>query len=203
MKDERKKKLLGLHFFTSNDYISAIFRDEKKHCWSAMKSDESFIRAFTEIGTDWDMAEQQVNAIQQYACVLYKSKKKSVNGVRYDLFEKKQNKEGTIIDLSLIPPCFSSLNLLIKRANFVSKLWKSTCIAHLILPNIEEHGWDTDGSIAWILDPYPEDILDLLMNDENESEDGNETLKYWVGVQRGQSYLMGRRCLFSLGWPPF
>ena len=30
-----------------------------------------------------------------------------------------------------------------------------------------------------------------------------ETLKYWVGVQRGQSYLVGRRCLFSLGWPPF
>ena len=30
-----------------------------------------------------------------------------------------------------------------------------------------------------------------------------ETLKYWVGVQQGQSYLMGRRCLFNLGWPPF
>ena len=30
-----------------------------------------------------------------------------------------------------------------------------------------------------------------------------ETLKYWVGVQRGHSYLMGRKCLFSLGWPPF
>ena len=27
-----------------------------------------------------------------------------------------------------------------------------------------------------------------------------ETLKYWAGVQWGQSYLMGRRCLFSLGW---
>ena len=25
----------------------------------------------------------------------------------------------------------------------------------------------------------------------------------WVGVQRGLSYLMRRRCLFSLGWPPF
>ena len=24
-----------------------------------------------------------------------------------------------------------------------------------------------------------------------------------VGAQRGQSYLMGRRCLYSLGWPPF
>ena len=30
-----------------------------------------------------------------------------------------------------------------------------------------------------------------------------KTLKYWVGVQRGQAYLMGRRCLFSLGWQPF
>ena len=30
-----------------------------------------------------------------------------------------------------------------------------------------------------------------------------ETLKYWTGVQRGQSYLMGRRCLFNPGWPPF
>ena len=24
-----------------------------------------------------------------------------------------------------------------------------------------------------------------------------------LGVQRGQSYLMERKCLFSLGWPPF
>ena len=62
----------------------------------------------------------------------------------------------------------------IKWTNFASKLWKSTRIAQLILRNIEEHGWNTDGSIAWILDPYPEDILDLLMNDENESEDGND-----------------------------
>ena len=30
-----------------------------------------------------------------------------------------------------------------------------------------------------------------------------ETLKYWVGVQRGHSYLIGRRCLFSFGWPHF
>ena len=29
------------------------------------------------------------------------------------------------------------------------------------------------------------------------------TLKGWVGVQWGQSYLMGRRCLFSLVWSPF
>ena len=27
-----------------------------------------------------------------------------------------------------------------------------------------------------------------------------ETLKYWAGVQWGQSHLVRRRCLFSLGW---
>ena len=105
-----------------------------------MKSNESFLTAFTELVTDWDITEQQVNAIEQYVCALYKSKKKSVNDVRYDLFEKKQSKEGKIIDLSLILPCFSSLYLQIKRANFVSKLWKSTRTAQLILPSIEEQG---------------------------------------------------------------
>ena len=28
-------------------------------------------------------------------------------------------------------------------------------------------------------------------------------LKYWVGVQWGQSYLIGRRCLFRFGWTSF
>ena len=47
-----------------------------------MKSNESFLRAFTELGKDWDMTEQQVNAIEQYICALHKPKKKSVNDVR-------------------------------------------------------------------------------------------------------------------------
>ena len=28
-------------------------------------------------------------------------------------------------------------------------------------------------------------------------------LKSWVGVQRSQSYLMGKKCVLSLGWLPF
>ena len=30
-----------------------------------------------------------------------------------------------------------------------------------------------------------------------------KALKYCVGVQWDQSYIMGRRCFFRLGWPPF
>ena len=39
-----------------------------------------------------------------------------------------------------------------------------------------------------------------LMTIEPQFFSPPKTLKYWVGVQWGQSYLMGRRCLFSLGW---
>ena len=37
----------------------------------------------------------------------------------------------------------------------------------------------------------------------HQNSQDTETLKYWLGVQQGQSYLMGRRNLFSLVWPPF
>ena len=47
---------------------------------------------------------------------------------------------------------------------------------------------------------FPSKHLNLRSRSE---EIPPETMKYWVGVQRGQSYLMGRRCLFSLGWQPF
>ena len=53
--EEEKKALVGFHSFTGNDYIPAIFRKGEKHCWSTMKSNDSFLRAFTELGTDWDM----------------------------------------------------------------------------------------------------------------------------------------------------
>ena len=52
MKGEGKKTLVGFHSFTGNDYIPAIFRKEKKHCWSTVTTNESFLRAFTELGTD-------------------------------------------------------------------------------------------------------------------------------------------------------
>ena len=53
--EEQKKALVGFHSFTGNYYIPAIFHKGKKHCWSTMKSNDSFLRAFTELGTVWDM----------------------------------------------------------------------------------------------------------------------------------------------------
>ena len=48
---------------------------------------------------------------------------------------------------------------------------------------------------SYVSDKRDFEIMDLIFSPE--------TLKYWVGVQRGQSYVMGGRCLFSVSWPPF
>ena len=108
------------------------------------------------------------NVFMDYA--LYRSKNNSVNELRYELFLKKQNKEGKVIDLAAVPPCFSSLYLQIQRANYVSKIWKSTATPQLSLPPMEEHGWNADGSIMWITETYPEDVSKLLINDEDDSD---------------------------------
>ena len=50
--------------------------------------------------------------------------------------------------------------------------------------------------VLWEFSPFSS-------NSTKWSNTFSKTLKYWVGVQQGQSYLMGRRCLFSLGWPSF
>ena len=48
-----------------------------------------------------------------------------------------------------------------------------------------------------------EDLVLLFLVYQPRDIVNPETLKYWVGVQQGQSYLMERRCLFSLDWRPF
>ena len=39
---------------------------------------------------------------------------------------------------------------------------------------MEEHGWNYDGSIMWITETYPEDVSELLINDEDDYESENE-----------------------------
>ena len=39
---------------------------------------------------------------------------------------------------------------------------------------MEEHGWNDDGSIMWTTETYPEDVSELLINDEDDYESENE-----------------------------
>ena len=45
---------------------------------------------------------------------------RSVDKLRYKMFMQKFEKEGKVLDLSLLPPCKANLQLHIMRANYVA-----------------------------------------------------------------------------------
>ena len=122
-----------------------------------------------------------MTALEKYVCTLYESKENLVDAARLDIFMKKQTNENKVTDVSVIPPCLTSLYLQIKRANYVAAVWKRTEHPQTLFMIIEEHGWQADCSIYWIEEPLPDDISDLLYeedeysyettNDENDESD--------------------------------
>ena len=173
--DTLRDALVGFHAFTGNDYISTLFRKGKKMCWSTMTKNEAFVGCFTELGRSWSLTDDIQRFLEQYVCKLYGSKKKSVNAVRFELFTKKFTNANKAIDLSVLPPCHSSLILHAKRANFIAAMWKRTKEAIIEMPPITDHGWNDNGSIEWIDKPYPDDITEMLIEDNGEEEETVES----------------------------
>ena len=82
--------------------------------------------------------------------VWLKQKKRKVNEVRHQMFQRKYDNENKIVDLSSLPPWKSVLKLHTSRAHFVAKVWKSADDHQLEFPHLPAHGW-TPG---WVLH-YP------------------------------------------------
>ena len=54
------------------------------------------------------------------------------------------------MDLSLLPPCQSSLELHCKHANFIAKMWRDASNPMLLSDSLVMHGWLQDMNIEWI-----------------------------------------------------
>ena len=90
---------------------------------------------------------------------------------------KINKRENKLIDLSNVPPCFSSLFLHLQLTNYFARIWKLTLCASLSIPDIFDHGWDGDGRIKWIQQPFPGDITELLMFDNDIDDDSENTFE--------------------------
>ena len=116
--------------------------------------------------------------------------KKIVNDVRYELFNKKYARENKVIDLSLIPPCQSTLMLHLRRSKYVVSIWKKLLLARFDLLDVHGHGWNQDYTIKWIEKTFPNNINELLLQEEGssgkESFDGefNNTDDEAIGIDR-------------------
>ena len=86
-----------------------------------------------------------------------------------------------MIDLSLLPPCQTSLERQIRRANYFDRIWRQASHPMMNIQDPQFHGWNEDLSTDWISVPYPEDISELLLaNDEkmtaSESESSDDDI---------------------------
>ena len=96
-----------------------------------------------------------------------------MNEARKDIFWEKFEKYGKVIDLSLLPPCQTSLELHSKRASFVARMWRNASNPILSLDHPSNHGWLADMAINWTEEAYPEDIAELLI-ESNNGDDAEE-----------------------------
>ena len=135
MTSEEKQALIGFHAFTGNDYISAFFRKGKAACWNILRDNSRFWNVFREVGTEWLPSESLSKQLEEFVCLLFGSRRlKNINEVRYHLFKQKYDCQNKIIDLSLLPPCKSSLQLHILRTCYVARIWRLSLTSHHDLP---------------------------------------------------------------------
>ena len=137
------------------------FEKRKRACWKIEKNPK-FIEVFASLGSSWNLQDEVYDGLEEYR--LYGYKKKDVNYVRHQLFECTYSREDKIIDLSLLPPCRSSLRLHSLRANAVAKIWNDTDQRTVHLPDLTLHGWNEDFRIRWFDDAFPQNVIDILMD---------------------------------------
>ena len=78
-----------------------------------------------------------------------------------------------MIDLSLLPPCQTSLERHIRHANYVARIWRQASHPMMNIHDPQFHGWNEDSSTDWISVHYPELLKanDEMTASESESSD--------------------------------
>jgi hypothetical protein len=139
------------------------------------------LASFCTLGLHWHVDDSLFQNLEEYVCRLYGQQCKRVNEARYKMFQNFVIKKKKTIDLSLLPPCQTTLKGHVNRVNYVSKMWRLANITWVELPPIDQFGWNLNGSVSWINEAFPEDIADILLDQDlnelqgSESEDISET----------------------------
>ena len=169
MGEEKKLALLGFHAATGNDYVSSFFRRGKKKAWKLVEKYSRFKTMFSSLGNSWEINENNLRVFEEFVFHLYGGKEKSVDKLRYNKFEAVYRKKNKIQDLSLLPPCLRSLLLHLKRSNYIARIWKLCFQAVIDFQDISNHDWNSDGTINWTTEEFPDDVVEILTaEDEDE-----------------------------------
>ena len=172
MPESEEKCLTGFHAFTGNDYIS-FFRKGKTACWKIVEENSKFVEVFASLGCSWNFQDNVFNGLEEYVCYLYGFRKKDINYVRHELFQRTYSRDNKVTDLSLLPPYQSTLKLHASRANVVAKIWKSADETNVDIPDAALEGCDRSLQIHWLDNAFPENVIDILMDPDFDSIDND------------------------------
>lgn len=155
--------LHGFHAFTGCDQTGTICGKAKVSCWKSLKKSELPVQnAFSNLGSSEDISDDTYKMLEHYICQLYvfSTPLSSVKEVRWFLFSTKQCTDEQL------PPAEAALHQMIKRANYVTLVWKSCDVPFPNLPAPTLHGWkqDEDGlqAVPTTLPPAPKAVLQLI-----------------------------------------
>ena len=174
---EMAKALPGLHAFTGCDCTSEFVRKGKKLSYKRMKNNAAFLKTFAALGENATTIPPEVYlGLRRFVCSMYgRPGEHDVNNVCTEIFQVRfgANRKllapgpGSGIDLSLLPPCDSSLALHSARANYQCFLWKSANVKCPNIPPPSGNGWMTDRAgnleVEWVAgEVLPQDVAEIL-----------------------------------------
>ena len=115
----KRKALAGMHAFSGNDYISSFFRKGKLLVWKIIMAYPEFINTFSDLGN------VNYSELERFVCILYEYPKcNSVNKVRALVFINKFKADNETIDLCNLAPCAQNMHFHMKRANYISDIYR-------------------------------------------------------------------------------
>ena len=153
--------------------MSSFMRKTKK-IWKSVAEDDDVLDFLCQLG-EGELTSDILNGAEMFVCKMYGRKTiQSVNELRAKLFWSRTRKNGKVPDLSLLPPCASSLSKHTARAHHVAKIWRQANIPLQSVGKFSDNGWLADGSIDWIIQAYPSNVASILLDNERSRLEGND-----------------------------
>ena len=127
---KRASALLEFHALTDSDMSGTFSGRTRDSCFKAfMSCDDKILGALAMIGNDNDLPSDACSQLERFVCILYRSKiYTKVNKLRWFLYSNCAG-EG-----ENIPPTSGALDLHIRRAHYISMIWRKASENHPCLP---------------------------------------------------------------------
>ena len=141
---EMCKALPAFHSFPGSDCTSSFVMKGKVKPMKLLQKHQLFTNVFQRLGSTLDsLNDKDLQDLQHFVCCMYGNPKCiETNKLRYDIFKSRYDSKSTIdscfinngIDLSLLPPCHSSLCMHYLRVNYQTFIWRNSHEAMVDVP---------------------------------------------------------------------